>query len=183
MEDSRIIELYWQRSEEAIALTERKYGSYVRTVANNILKDNGDTEECVNESYFNIWKSIPPARPTNFKGYIAAVVRNLSLNMYDKRHAGRRASEVRVIREEFFECLPSAEIDLDESIALKDAINSFLSSLSKEIRVIFVQRYFYSMSVDGIAKACGKSIANVKVILFRARTELRERLKTEGIYV
>ena len=172
MEDSRIIELYWQRSEDAITETDRKYGSYSRTVANNILKDFGDTEECVNESYYNLWKSIPPARPANFKGYIAAVVRNLSLNMYDKRHAKRRASELSVIREEFFDCLPSSDADITERIVLKDTVNSFLSSLSKEIRVIFMQRYFYAMSVDSIAKANGKTPVNVKVILFRALREL-----------
>ena len=54
MEDEAIVALYWQRSEEAIVETDRKYGSYCRTIAFNILEDRCDTEECVNDTYWKL---------------------------------------------------------------------------------------------------------------------------------
>ena len=63
MDDTRIIELYWARSEEAIRETNVKYGPYCRTIAWNILQDREDSEECVNNTWLWAWNAMPPGSP------------------------------------------------------------------------------------------------------------------------
>ena len=183
MEDLNIIELYWRRSESAIEATEQKYGAYCHAIANNILHDSCDSDECVDDAYCSLWDSIPPARPSNLKGYIAAIVRNIALNRYNYRHAKKRADGLNVICDEFFECLPYGTADIGDELVLKDAINAFLHSLTSEHRIIFMQRYWYALSLKDIAARNGKSQTNVKVLLHRIRYDFRKFLEKEGIFV
>ena len=183
MEDLKIIELYWCRSETAIEATEEKYGAYCRSIANNILHDSAETDECVDDAYCNLWNAIPPARPANFKGYIAAVIRNVALNKYERRHAKKRTDDLTLICDEFFECIPYSTADMGDELVMRDAINAFLRSLRSEHRVIFMQRYWYALSVRDIAARNGKTQTNVKVLLHRIRYDFRKFLEKEGIFV
>jgi len=183
LEDSKIIELYWRRSEYAIDETKRKYGHYCNSIAKDILHDSGEAEECENDTYFALWNNIPPDRPENFKGYIAAVTRNNSLERYKYRKAKKRTCELEIIRDEFFESIASNGSDPITEIEMRDAINGFLSTLSKTSRIIFLQRYWFAKSVAEIAKNTGKSLSNVKVILFRTRFDFREYLIKKGLFV
>ena len=63
MEDQKIIDLYWQRSEQAIMETDRKYGGYCFSVAYNILANREDAEESVSDTYLAAWRAMPPKRP------------------------------------------------------------------------------------------------------------------------
>ena len=183
MDDEKIIELYWQRSDLAITATADKYGLYCRTVANNILHNESDSEECLNDTYFNAWKSIPPNRPNSLKAYLATITRNVALNMYDRFRAKKRNGELNDIKDEFFECLPSPDLNIADELMLKESINGFLGSLSHGVRVIFMQRYWYALSINEIALRAGMSVSNVKVILHRTRKEFRSYLEKEEIYL
>ncbi len=90
MEDTQIIQLYFQRSEQALVETDAKYGRYCRTIALNILNDLRDCEECVNDTYLNAWNAIPPTRPACFSAFLGKITRNLSLNRLKARQTLKR---------------------------------------------------------------------------------------------
>ena len=177
MDDKRIVELYWERSQAAIAHTQEKYGKYCHTIAYNILYSNEDAEECCNDAYLAAWNSMPENRPTYLGGYMAKIIRNISLNRYDRNHAAKRHG-VQVVFEELEECL-AAPSTVESELAqreLTQAIEFFLDSLSRENRVIFVRRYWFSDPYADIARLLGLTEKNVSVRLTRLRKELRKFL-------
>ena len=184
MDDSKIIELYWARDELAIKQSEEKYGKYCFSVANNILANNGDAEECVNDTWLRAWNAMPPAKPNYLKLFLAKITRNLALWRYEKRQSAKRAGEFCTIVTELDECesAASAENEYLEKEILS-AINSFLRGVSLKERCIFVRRYFYAESGAAIAQRYGEKESNVNLILFRTRKKLKEHLEKEGIYI
>lgn len=186
MNDQQIIELYFGRKESAITETDKKYGSACRSISYRILNSHEDSEECVNDSYMSIWKSVPPIRPKSLFGYLARIVRNLSLNRYEKQRAKKRGGDEReLVFEELSYCIPdglNSEKEFDK-VELAEILNSFLSSLPEEKAIIFMQRYWYFCSVKEIASENKLSQSNVKMILLRLRQSLKEYLAKEGIEV
>ncbi len=182
-QDARIIQLFWQRSESALVETSAGYGSYCMYIADHILRDRQDAEECVNDAYNKLWNLIPPNRPRSLSAFLGKIVRDLAIDRLRKNLAGKRgAAETVSIMDELGE-LTQKEDDtysLDDKILLKDLLNQFLSSLPKEKRVMFMRRYWYLNSVRDIAKDFGLSESNVKVTLLRIRKELKEILVKEG---
>ena len=79
MEDQGIIALFFERSEQAIEETDKKYGKLCFGISHNILKNMSDSEECVNDTYLTTWNTIPPTRPKSFKAFICGITRNISL--------------------------------------------------------------------------------------------------------
>ena len=186
MNDERIIELYFAREEAAITETDRKYGSYCRRVTLNILENSEDSEECVNDTYMKLWNAIPPKRPKSFGAFVAAAARNVALNMLRGRTAEKRGGKgVSLAFDEISDCLPSAqtvESVFDEK-ELVSALNSFLGSLDKKKRTVFMKRYFHFFSMSEIASDMGMSEENVRTTLFRTREKLRKFLEKEGISI
>lgn len=182
MDDKRIVELYFERSEDAIKETAKKYGRYCRYIAMRVLGNEQDTEEVENDTYLKLWQSIPPKKPDPLKPYVGRVARNIALNRYDGKNAQKRCEHT-VALEELSECLPdeSGENELGESLALRAALNSFLGSLEAKTRIVFMQRYFYNCSVAEIAEVHGMKESAVTMLLFRTRKKLKEHLCKEGI--
>ncbi|MCD8007059.1 MAG: sigma-70 family RNA polymerase sigma factor [Oscillospiraceae bacterium] len=183
MEDSMIIDLFFDRSETAIRELDLKYGEICRGFSNNILGSRQDAEECVNDAYLGVWNSIPPARPEPLLSFVIKIVRNISINAYRKKEAAKRRSSYTVAMEEIEGCLASSgsvegEIEAKE---LAGIIESFLDTLSSENQAIFMRRYWLSESYDKIAAAVGLSEKNVSVRLVRIRKSLREYLKERGV--
>lgn len=185
MDDSRIIELFFERNEDALKFTEEKYSRYCFFVANNILNSKEDTEECVNDMLLRLWNSIPPAKPHNLKAFLGKITRNLALDKYDKITAQKRSGNKDLVFDELSECIPdiSSEINAVEQLSLKIAFNKFLASLKEEKRIIFMQRYWYLSSVKDIADRHGLSENNVKITLLRLRAKLKKFLEKEGIKI
>lgn len=183
MEDLKIIELFFERKEYAIAETERKYGRYLSKIAYNILFDKEDSEECVNDTYMKAWNAIPPQRPKILSTFLGKITRRLAIDIFRKKNAEKRGkSEFASSLSELDECIPdnfSAEKEFEYNL-LSENINSFLASLSKENRDIFVCRYFYSDSIKEIASFFGTSESKIKSSLFRSRKILKEQLLKEG---
>ena len=140
MEDDAIVALYWQRNEEALRLSEEKYGSRLRGLALRILADAHDAEECENDTYLTAWNRIPPDRPSFLGAYLSKIVRYLSLNLLRKRNAGKRP-ETSLVLEELEECIPSSETveSALEAGRLREAIDRFLGTLSAESRAVFLR--------------------------------------------
>lgn len=185
MEDNKIVDLYWARSEEAIKETQEKYGKYCFSVAFRILQSEFDAEECVNDTYVKAWESIPPNRPESLSLYLGKITRNISINRYCHDRAMKRTTVMEVALDELADLLANGgETDcVADEVALKDVINRFLASLPNINRIIFVKRYWYLNSVKEIAEECGLSKSNVKVKLARIRKSLKAFLEKEEIYL
>ena len=91
MEDEKIVELYWQRNEQAISETEKKYGLWLLKIAENILKDTEDSREVINDTYFKAWCTMPDNRPEKLNLYLAKIVRDLSIDIWRTRRRKKRA--------------------------------------------------------------------------------------------
>lgn len=182
MDDHAIVELYFSRSQSATEETQKKYGRYCHTIAYNILSSKEDACECVNDAYMNAWKSIPPQKPENLAAYIGKLTRNAALNRLRENKAKKRGeNSVPVSLDELSECIPCGDGDMTDEIVLKNAINAFLRSLQAKTRIIFLQRYWYFLSVKEIAREAGMTAAGVSMILSRTRKKMKEYLEKEGI--
>lgn len=183
MEDSKIIQLYWNRDESAIPVTSKKYGAYCTSIARNILKNEEDTEECVNDTYFNAWNAMPPQRPSVLSAFLGRITRNLSFNRYKLLHTQKRGGgELPLVLEELTEVVSgkeSVEQELERKELLAE-INSFLAGLPKEKRQMFVRRYWYAEPVNEIAKRFGISESSATMTLKRVREQLKEKLVEKG---
>lgn len=185
MEDSRIVELYWQKNADAIKETDSKYGAYCFAIADNILHSKEDAEECVNDTWLNAWNAIPPQKPTKLQMFLAKITRNLSLNRFYARSAQKRGGgEITLVLEELSECLAGGSDVVNEYEAkeLGQYIRSFVRSLPARDGNVFVRRYFFTETIAAIAKKYGVTESNVAVILSRTRAKLKNHLIKEGFW-
>ena len=183
MEDQEIIALFWNRSEDALVEVSRRYGSYCRAIAGNILGCMQDIEECLNDTWLAAWDSIPPQRPRRMEVYLGRITRNLALNRVKSLTAQKRGGgQAEAVLEELRECLPGGDMDehLDE-LVLRDAINKFLRGQLSRNRAIFLRRYWAMERVEDIAMDLGLRRGQTATILYRMRRELKKHLEKEGI--
>ncbi len=181
MEDYAIVMLYWERNERAIAETSKKYGEMLRHISENILSSRQDAEECVSDSYMAAWNSMPVNRPSYLGGYMAKIVRNISISRY-RREKAKKRSGVEVVLDELAECIPSrSDIEREfEAAELKAVVERFVKGLDQEKQSVFILRYFYAESIEDISQSTNISVPAVKTMLFRLRAKLREHLKEAG---
>ena len=180
MDDRQIVRLFFERSERAITELSRKYGDLCFRIADNILNDRQDAEECVNDAYLGAWNSIPPQAPDPLRSYICRIVRNLSLKKLHANSALKRGRGFEVPLSELENCIP--DNSLDEHLSaneLSAQINAFLAALSRDDRVMFIKRYWFSESLSEIAAAFGITEHHASVRLSRVRGKLRKYLKSK----
>ena len=152
MEDAKIIELFFQRNEQAVKETDTAYGRRLYLMSNNILNNREDAEESVSDTYMETWKSIPPKRPKYFYAFLASICRNMSFNRLDWRLAAKRNAEVVTLTQELEMSIPDSRQDGEmDRRELRRVLETFLDSLSKESRLIFLRRYLYVDTVAEIA--------------------------------
>ena len=181
MTDEEIISLYFDRSEEAIAATQRKFDGYCRSILSRLLGSSRDVEEILSDTWLQTWLSIPPNRPENLKLYLAKIGRNLALNRLRERRAVRRGEGVDAVLEELSEVLGgSSTEEIVDARELQKAVNTFLRGLPRRDGDIFVRRCFYAESADEIASRYSIRPNTVTVSLHRTRKKLREYLIKEG---
>lgn len=185
MEDQRIVSLYFERSQEAIAETKKKYGSLCKSLARRLLSSREDVEECVSDALLAVWDSIPPNRPASLAPYIAKITRNIAVSRLEYNRADKRNAALTLSLEELDSCV-SAPGGVDEAIGeltLREAIIAFLRSQSPENRKIFIRRYFFFDTPSQIAARYGISQSKVRSALTRTRNKLKEHLiKEEFMY-
>ena len=186
MDDSQIVDLYWKRQGNAVSQTKEKYGRYLFSIANHILQQYEDSEECVNDTLFGAWNSIPPHRPTVLSTYLGKITRRLALKKHREKTAQKRGGmEADLSLEELAGCIPTGQtIDgqLDDR-ELTQILNRFLSELPVQQRKAFVCRYWYCESIAEISQRFSWSESKTKMLLLRTREKLRQCLKKEGIFV
>lgn len=186
MEDTKIIQLYWDRNETAITETANKYGNYCTSIARNILEDEEDVKECVNDTYLHTWNCIPPHRPNLLSAFLGKITRNLSFNKYKHLHTYKRGgSEIPAILDELDECV-CGKTDVEQEVEyheLVKALDAFLSSLPSKKRNIFVCRYWYNDSITDIAKQFYMKENAVSMTLRRTRMKLKDYLIERGYHI
>lgn len=185
LEDEKIIELFMERSEQALRELDQKYGRICRRLSNSIVNNPEDAEECVNDAYLGAWNTIPPAHPHPLLTYICKIVRNTSLKIYYSRKAAKRNSTYTIAMEEIEACIAgpnTVEAEM-EAKDLAHIIESFLDTLTPENRVIFMRRYWFSDSCKDIADFVGISEKNITVRLTRMRQKLKKYLAERGVFV
>ena len=163
MEDTHIVQMYWDRNETAISESAMKYGTYCTSIAQNILRNPADAEECVNDTWLHAWNAMPPHRPSLLSTFLGKITRNLSFDLYRKMHRGKDDIE--------------RQWEMKELIA---EINQFLQKLPEEKRCMFVLRYWYVDSIGEIAERLGRSENYISVSLNRIRGKLHTHLTERG---
>lgn len=186
MEDQKIIDLFFLRNDEAIRQVENKYSGYLTKIAMNILNNMEDSTECVNDTYFKAWSTIPPNCPTRLSYYLGKIVRELSIDRWRrntaKKHGG---SQFDVSLDELSEYLP-AHLSLEEEAEgkrLSEVISDYLRLCGEQQSDIFTMRYYFCDSIKDIAAAMKLTETNVRSILFRTREGLKKHLEKEGYFI
>ena len=178
MEDEKIIELFFTRSENAISELSKKYEKICMTISMNILGNNEDAEECINDTYLGVWNTIPPQKPDNLTAFVCRIARNLSLKKHAYNSAEKRQGNYGVCIDELAECIPShhtveSEIEFSQ---LSETVNKFISSLDKTNQFLFVRRYFFSDSYESLANHTGLKEQAIRTRLSRIRSNLKKFL-------
>jgi len=186
LEDHEILDLFFERREEALRETQTKYGQRLFRTAVNILRNSQDAEECVSDTLHRAWEAIPPSRPLMLGAFLAKIARNLSINKWKAGTAAcRGGGEVALLLSELEDCVPAARSGIPEEVYESQlvtlAINSCLGSMEQTVRVAFVLRYFHGESIGDICERFAMSESKVKSLLFRARKKLGEHLQKEGV--
>lgn len=184
MEDEKIVELFWQRDEKAIAETAAKYGRYCYSIAYNILESREDAEESVNDAYAAAWDSIPPHRPSVLSAFVGKITRRIAIDRWRRRNAEKRgAGETALVLEELKHCI-AAGSDVQtqlEGKLLAETVKAFVADLPRTEQQVFLCRYWYLDSTESIARQFGFSHSKVKSMLHRIRGKLRGALMKEGL--
>lgn len=185
IEDEKIIDLFFERSEQGIRELDKKYGKVFFKLSYNIVNNRQDAEECVNDAYLGAWNAIPPARPDPLLTYICKIVRNVSLKSYHRKEAAKRSGSHTVAMEEIEACIASPNTVESEFEAkeLARIIEGFLETLNSENRVIFVRRYWFAESCRDIAELVGLTEKNITVRLTRLRKKMRDFLTERGVFL
>ncbi len=184
MDDTQIVNLYWDRSEAAIEKTAQKYGQYCFSIAYNILQNREDADESVNDTYLDAWNSIPPHRPSKLSTFLGKITRRISIDKWRSRSAEKRGGgEIVLALDELSDCIPSnSNVEQEiEAVVLGDLINAFVMALPIMERRVFICRYWYVDSIAAICQQFGFSESKVKVMLHRTRNQLRAYLEKEGV--
>ena len=184
MEDSKILELFFARNEDAIKYTDETYGRRLYYLADKIVQNGQDAEESVSDTYLKAWDTIPPHKPQYFFAYIARICRNFALDKLDWKNAAKRKAEIVSLTQEMEACVPDAVRDrILEGKELGMILDSFLRTLSAENRMIFMRRYWFADTVAEIAVRYGISESAVRMRLNRTRDKLAGYLKQEGVHL
>ena len=183
MTDEEIISLYFDRSEEAIAATQRKYDSYCRAIVGRSLGSARDAEEIISDTWLKAWNSIPPQNPPSLKVYLGRLVRHLSIDRLRTNTRRKRNREFDVALDELENCALPEETNESDMTALTAALDEFLEGLEPTDRKLFVGRYWHLYPVSKLAQAYGLSESNTSVKLHRMREKLRVYLTERGFSV
>lgn len=185
IDDEKIIEMFFERSEQGIRELDNKYGAVCHSLSYNIVNSRQDAEECVNDAYLGVWNTIPPTRPNPLLSYIAKIVRNISLKSYWRKEADKRSGQYTIALQEIEGCIADSKTVEDEIEAreLARIIENFLDTLTVENRVIFMRRYWFAESYKDIAEFVGLTEKNISVRLTRIREKMKKYLIERGVFV
>lgn len=185
MNDQRIVQLFLERSEQAVEATSKKYGKLCRHIARGIVESDADAAECVNDAYLALWNTIPPEKPASLRAYLTKILRNIAYSRRDYQTANRRDNRLDLSLHELEEVLPGGvePEKMLQSAMIRDVMNDFLHALPKKDRFIFLRRYYYLDTCRDIARMTGMTESAVSGRLGWLRSKLKALLEKKGVYV
>ncbi len=184
--DEHIVDLYWQRNNRAIKLTDEKYGKLLFRIAYNILRDRLDCEECQNDTYLGIWNAIPPHRPSVFSTFIIKIMRNTALKRYEEKNAKKRIpSEMTVCIDDLRDALQSNDTPHKMYLAkeLGKVINKYIEGLTERQRYIFIGRFYMGDRLEVMAEKLHVNVSTVHREIEKIKLDLKSYLERNDIYV
>lgn len=182
MSDSEIISLLFARNEQGLKEAKAKYGKLLFSLSKNIVNSDEDAAECENDTYFALWKSVPPKEPDPLSAFLCRIAKNLSLKKLREKTARKRTG-ITVPLEELDEAIGCDELQKHlDSKRLGKLIDSFLDTLDSENRRLFVKRYWFGCGTSVLAEEFGLSENTVHKRLSRTRQKLKAYLVKEGVY-
>lgn len=183
MEDIAIIELFFQRAEQAIVEVQQKYGKFCRKLAFDLLREERDAEECVNDTWQAAWQRIPPERPRMLGAFLGRITRNLAISRFRKNTARMRTEGLTVLLSELEHCVPSGESTEEavDSILLGEYISRWLEGLPADDRALFLRRYWFGESLRELARETGTGEGHLAQRMYRLRLQLKKELEKEGV--
>lgn len=177
-----IVQMLWQRCENALVALAKQHGPRLYRTAMNILGVHTDAEECVNDTYFAVWNAIPPKKPDPLAPFVYRIGRNIALNRLRTNTAQKR-SGYEISLSELENCIAGPDLwETLDARALGRALDAFLDTLTKDNRTIFLRRYWCGDSVQEIARQMVMTENAVSVRLNRTREKLKAYLEQEGFY-
>lgn len=184
MNDSKIIELFFARNQDAIRHTDEVYGKRLLHLADRIVGNGQDAEESVSDTYMKAWDTIPPQRPEHFFAYLAKICRNFALKKVDWKNARKRSAEIVALTQEMESCIPDATREWEtDAWELGQILDAFLRTLTPENQMVFLRRYWYADTVAEIAARYHIGESAVQMRLSRTKGKLAAYLAKEGIQV
>ncbi len=185
MEDRQIIELYWNRDQQAVVESDSKYGAFCGVMARNILGSVQDAEECVNDTWHRAWDTIPPHRPGSLRAYFGRIVRNLSIDRWRRNRAQKRGEGMELMLSELEDCLPGGNTPQQEleNREITRTLEAWLKTLTGEERAIFLRRYWYGTGVTELAAQWGCTPNRMSQRLFKLRKELKVYLQEREVFL
>jgi RNA polymerase sigma-70 factor (ECF subfamily) len=151
----------------------------------NILSNREDTDECVNDTWYRAWNTIPPQKPKSLSAFFGRIVKNLSIDRYNANHTQKRYDGITALLSELEDCVASksnTEQIVDKKL-LSKTITDWLNSLPKEDRALFVRRYWFGESVGSLAKQFGVAENSMAQRILRMRKKLKSALEMEEIFL
>ena len=182
MNDQAIVQKFWDRDENAINDSKKQYEDYWLYIANNVLHNRQDAEECLNDALLAAWKSIPPQKPENLKTYLGKLIREIAINRWKKNTRQKRIpSEITQSLDEIAEMVSGGDFEEEiEQAELSREISRFLFSIDETKRNVFIRRYWHYDSIESICQRYGFGKSKVLMMLKRTRDDLARHLKKEG---
>lgn len=183
LSDEKIVELYWARDERAIEETDVKYNRYLLSVANNVVHDRLDAEECLNDTYLGAWNAMPPSRPNVLKAFLTTIMRRMAIKRYHSKHKSRAVPSEMTVALSELEAFIADDDGIDDEIDSRElgrVISEFVRSLPRRKRYIFMSRYYVADPIDKIARDLNLSRSMINKELAAIRVALLERLESEG---
>ncbi len=184
MQEKAILDLFWQRDENAIPAVKTKYGPYCAAIARRILPDPRDAEECVSDTWLKAWNAIPPHRPPRLALFLGKITRETALNRWKANNAQKRGGgEVPLALEELGEQFTTGKDPVGQNVELAQlgqAISAFLRTQPSQTAILFLRRYYHMEPIRDLAQAFGLTESNVKTTLHRTRKKLKTYLEKEG---
>lgn len=185
MDDPSVVQMFWDRDENAVSESARRYGDYCFSIANNVLRDRRDSEECLNDALLAAWRSIPPQKPENLKTYLGKLVREIAISRWRSNNRQKRIrSDFLCSLDEMAEIISGGAFDEElEEAELSREISRFLSSVDRTKRNVFIRRYWYCDPVESICRRYGFGKSKVLMMLKRTRDDLARHLKEKGFLI
>ena len=186
MSDEKIVDLYWQRDEQAIKETDIKYKKFLLSVAMNIVHDMCDSEECLNDTYIGAWNAIPPARPILLQSFLSTIMRRTAINRYNANKRQKRIASEFTVSLSDIEDFIADEGDMQAEFEAKElakTISNYVRSLPDRQMYIFVSRFYIADPLSTISEELGCSISTVKREINVIKNGLKKQLESEGYIV